>query len=100
MPPCGFCLWSVGEWAALSGQYEREQKRQAEQVTRLEEQVRQLAGQCSSLENQMRRLAEQYEQERKAHKELTSLLGEHIEHVGKLSDNYKALTDDLTELFR
>ena len=48
----------------------------------------------------MRRLAEQYEQEQKAHNNLASILGEHIEHVGKLTANYKALTDDLTELFR
>ena len=47
----------------------------------------------------MRRLAEQYEQEQKAHMELTSILGEHIKHVGKLTDNYKTLTEDLTELF-
>ena len=58
------------------------------------------AGQCASLEEQMRRLAEQYEQEQKAHNNLASILGEHIEHVGKLTANYKALTDDLTELFR
>ena len=47
------------------------------------------AGQCASLEEQMQRLAEQYEQERKAHIELTSLLGEHIKHVGELTTNYK-----------
>ena len=55
---------------------------------------------CASLEEQMRRLAEQYEQEQKAYNNLASILGEHIEHVGKLTANYKALTDDLTELFR
>ena len=48
------------------------------------------AGQCASLEEQMLRLAEQTEQEQKAH----------IKHVGKLTANYKALTDDITELFR
>ena len=47
------------------------------------------AGQCASLEEQMQRLVEQYEQERKAHIELTSLLGEHIKHVGELTTNYK-----------
>ena len=45
----------------------------------------------------MRRLAEQYAQEQKAHIEWASTLAE---HVGKLTTNYKALTDDLTELFR
>ena len=73
------------EFAKLAEQYERERK--------------QLAGQVERLEGQVRRLAEQYEQERKAHIELTSILGEHIEHVGKLTANYKALTDDLTELW-
>ena len=48
------------------------------------------AGQVERLEEQVRQLAEQYEQERKAHIELTSLLGEHIKHVGKLTANYKA----------
>ena len=73
------------EFGKLAAQYERERK--------------QLAGQVERLEGQVRRLAEQYEQERKAHIELTSILGEHIKHVGKLTDNYKALTDDLTELW-
>ena len=73
------------EFAKLAGQYERERKQLAGQVERLEEQVSELAA--------------QYEQERKAQIELTSILDEHIEHVGKLTDNYKALTDDLTELW-
>ena len=52
------------------------------------------------LEEQMRRWAGQSAREQKAHNELASILAEHIKHVGKLSANYKALTDDLTELFR
>lgn len=73
------------EFAKLAEQYAEDQKR-------LLERVEQLSG-------QVQRLTEQYEQERKAHIELTSILGEHIEHVGKLTANYKALTDDLTELW-
>ena len=76
----------VKEWSKLAAQYAQDQK--------------QLSGQVERLEEQMQQLAEQYEQERKAHMELTSILGEHIEHVGKLSANYRTLTDDLTELFR
>ena len=76
----------TNELSKLAEQYAEDQKRLAGQVERLEEQVRELA--------------ERYEQERKAHLELTGILGEHIEHVGKLTDNYKALTDDLTELWR
>ena len=56
--------------------------------------------QVERLSEQVRRLAEQYEQERKEHIELMSILGEHIKHVGKLTANYKALTDDLTELWQ
>lgn len=52
----------------------------------------------NDLAGQVEALAEQYERERQAHVELTSILGEHIEHVGKLTANYKALTDDSTEL--
>ena len=69
---------------ALSGQYEREQKRQAEQAERLEEQVRQLT--------------EQYEQEHKELVRWSNLLADHIDHVRQLADNYRKLTDDLTEL--
>ena len=69
----------TNEYGKLAEQYAEDQKRLSEQV---------------------RRLAEQYEQERKAHIELTSILGEHIKHVGKLTANYKALTDDLTELWQ
>ena len=69
--------------AALSGQYEREQKRQAEQVTRLEEQVRQLT--------------EQYAREQQEHIMWATTLSE---HVVQLSKNYKTLTDDLTELWQ
>ena len=73
------------EFGKLAAQYERERK--------------QLAGQVERLEGQVRRLAEQYEQQRKAHIELMAIIDVHIKHVGKLTDNYKALTDDLTELW-
>ena len=76
----------TNELSDLAEQYAEDQKRLAGQVERLEEQVRELAG--------------HYEQERKAHIELMSLIDVHIEHVGKLTDNYKALTDDLTELWQ
>ena len=71
------------EYGKLAGQYAQGQTR--------------LAGQVVSLEEHVRRLAEQYAQEQKAHIEWASTLAE---HVGKLTTNYKALTDDLTELFR
>ena len=71
------------EFSKLAEQYAREQT--------------QLAAQVESLEEQVRRLAEHYAQEQKAHIKWASTLAE---HVGKLTTNYKALTDDLTELFR
>ena len=43
------------------------------------------------------KLAEQYAREQKAHIEWASTLAE---HVGKLTNNYKALTNDLTELLQ
>ena len=49
------------------------------------------------LTDEFSKLAEHYAQEQKAHIEWASILAE---HVGKLTTNYKALTDDLTELFR
>ena len=49
------------------------------------------------LTHEYSKLAEQYAQEQKAHIEWASTLAEHVE---KLTTNYKALTDDLTELFR
>ena len=69
----------TNDYSKVAGQYAEDQKWLSEQV---------------------RRLAEQYEQERKEHIELMSILGEHIKHVGKLTANYKALTDDLTELWQ
>ena len=76
----------TNELSRLAEQYAEDQRRLQGQVKRLEKQVRELAG--------------QYEQERNAHIELTSILGEYIKHIGKLTDNYKVLTDDLTELWR
>ena len=73
------------EFAKLAEQYAKDQRR--------------LQGQVNDLAGQVEALAKQYERERQAHIELTSILGEHIEHVGKLTANYKALTDDLTELW-
>ena len=71
------------EYSKLAEQYAQEQK--------------ELSAQVASLGKHVRRVAEQYAQEQKAHIEWASTLAE---HVGKLTTNYKALTDDLTELFR
>ena len=49
------------------------------------------------LTHEYSKLAEQYVREQKAHIKWVSTLAE---HVGKLTNNYKALPDDLTELFR
>ena len=83
--------------AALSAQYEREQKRQAEQVTRLEGQVRQLAGQCASLEELVQQLTEQYAREQQEHIQWASFI---TELVKKLDASYKTLTDDLNKLIQ
>ena len=99
------------EYSKLAEQYAQEQTQLSAPVASLGKQVRQLAGQYAqgqtrlagqvvsvvSLEEHVRRLAEQYAQEQKAHIEWASTLAE---HVGKLTPNYKALTDDLTEFFR
>ena len=85
--------------AALSGAVQRAravERRNAAALSEREADRRQV----ERLSEQVRRLAEQYEQERKEHIELMSILGEHIKHVGKLTANYKALTDDLTELWQ
>ena len=82
------------EFSKRADQYAQEQTQLAGQYG--QEQTR-LAGQVASLEEQVRRVAEQYAQGQKAHIEWASTLAE---HVGKLTTNHKALTDDLTELFR
>ena len=71
------------EYSKLAEQYAQEQT--------------QLSAQVESLGKQVRQLAEQYVREQKAHIQWASTLAE---HVGKLTNNYKALPDDLTELFR
>ena len=61
--------------------------------------VESLGKQVANLAEQVRQLAEQYARDRQTHTEWARLFDEHSKHVGKLTDSYKTLTEDLTELF-
>ena len=61
--------------------------------------VESLGKQVANLAEQVRQLAEQYARDRQTHTEWARLFDEHSKQVGKLTDSYKTLTEDLTKLF-